>query len=92
MPASIKDSQISIRLPNALKADMGTYAELTGRSASHVAMEALQEYLSWRRPQIEDLKKAIADADRGRFASDAEVRAVVERYAAPVARKAPRRR
>lgn len=92
MPTSIKDSQISIRLPNALKVDMGAYAELTGRSASHVTMEALKEYLSWRQPQIEDLKRAIADADRGLFASDAEVRAVIEKYVKPVPRKTPRRR
>lgn len=81
MPASPKDSQVSVRLPADLKERMETYAEMTGRTKSHVAMEALSEYLVIRLPQIEDLKEAIAAADRGEFASDAEVEEVVRRYA-----------
>ena len=71
---------MSIRLPDALKAETATYAALTGRSTSHVAMEALREYLDWRAPQIEDLRKGIDAADAGEFASDAEVAAVFDRY------------
>ena len=80
MQADPKDSQISIRLPDALKRDVTSYAELTGRSKSHVAMEALREYLDWRVPQIEDLREAIAAADGGDFASAEEVDAVVDAY------------
>jgi RHH-type transcriptional regulator, rel operon repressor / antitoxin RelB len=91
MPTAPKDGQISLRLPSELKERMATYAQLTGRSNSHVAMEALHEYLARRTPQIEDLKAAVQAADAGEFASDDEVRAVFERYAtAPTAaRKAP---
>ncbi|CAG1015038.1 hypothetical protein BURC_00855 [Burkholderiaceae bacterium] len=81
MPAEPKDSQVSVRLPSDLKERMETYAELTGRTKSHVAMEALSEYLAWRVPQIEDLKQAIAAADRGEFATDAEVEATMSRFA-----------
>lgn len=81
MPSATKDSQMSIRLPDALKEQTASYAALTGRSTSHVAMEALREYLDWRTPQIEDLRKAIAAADAGEFASDEEVAAVFDRYA-----------
>lgn len=87
MPAPTKDSQMSIRLPDALKEETATYAALTGRSTSHVAMEALREYLDWRTPQIEDLRKAIAAADAGEFASDEEVGAVFDRYIKPEAVK-----
>ncbi len=76
MPPAIKDSQVSVRLPNELKDRMETYAQLTGRTKSHVAMEALAAYLDDRIPQIEDLKEAVQAADRGEFASDAEVAAV----------------
>src|ERR1022692_1714604 len=76
MSSQLKDSQMSIRLPDALKEEMATYAALTGRSTHHVAMEALREYLDWRTPQIEDLRKAIAAADDGDFPSDEEVAAV----------------
>lgn len=97
MSTTVKDSQVSVRLPLGLKDQMETYAQLTGRTKSYVAMEALTEYLAWRIPQIEDLKEAIAAADRGEFASDAEVAAEFSRYALavkPVASKgaAPARR
>lgn len=82
MPAEPKDSQVSVRLPSDLKERMETYAELTGRTKSHVAMEALSEYLAWRVPQIDDLKQAIAAADRGEFASEAEVEATMSRFSA----------
>ena len=78
-----KDSQVSMRLPGELKARIESYAQLTGRSKSHVAMEALAEYLDWRLPQVADLKEAIAAADRGEFASDDEVQAVFQRYRSP---------
>lgn len=80
MTMPVKDSQVSVRLPSDLKDQMETYAQLTGRTKSYVAMEALSEYLAWRIPQIEDLKQAIDAADRGEFASDAEVAAVFTRY------------
>ena len=80
MSAALKDSQVSVRLPNTLKDKMEAYAHLTGRTKSHVAMEALSSYLDWRLPQIEDLKAAVLLADQGDFASDAEVAAVVAKY------------
>lgn len=90
---ALKDSQVSLRLPNALKERMETYAQLTGRTKSHVAMEALSDYLEWRIPQIEDLKAAVAAADAGDFAPEAEVEQVFERLASPApARKTARRR
>lgn len=81
MTTPVKDSQVSVRLPTDLKDRMETYARLTGRTKSYVAMEALNEYLAWRIPQIEDLKQAIDAADRGEFASEAEVAAAFSRYA-----------
>lgn len=98
MSTSLKDSQISVRLPAELKDQMETYAQLTGRSKSHVAMEALGEYLAWRIPQIEDLKDAVAAADRSEFATADEVREALARFAstgpaaAPVAAAKRRRR
>jgi predicted transcriptional regulator len=89
----LKDSQVSLRLPNALKDKMETYARLTGRTKSHVAMEALGDYLDWRIPQIEDLKAAVAAADAGDFATQAELKQAFERLAAPhAACKTARRR
>ena len=85
---TLKDSQVSLRLPNALKDKMDLYAQLTGRTKSHVAMEALSDYLRWRIPQIEDLEAAVAAADAGDFATEDEVDQVFERFASP--RPAPK--
>jgi len=82
MNTATKDSQVSMRLPGELKERVETYARLTGRSKSHVAMEALTEYLDWRVPQVADLKAALDAADQGDFASDVDVAAVVKRYTA----------
>jgi predicted transcriptional regulator len=82
MSAALKDSQVSVRLPNELKDRMETYAQLTGRTKSYVAMEALSDYLEWRIPQIEDLKAAVAAADAGDFATEDEVDQVFKRLAA----------
>lgn len=89
MPAALKDSQVSVRLPNDLKDKMEAYAHLTGRTKSYVAMEALRIYLEDRIPQIEDLKAAVLAADQGEFASDEQVSAVFAKYTGPKASRPP---
>ncbi|CAN7669745.1 hypothetical protein LJR289_005222 [Pseudoduganella sp. LjRoot289] len=65
-----------------LTEDLAQLAALTGQSAEDIRTEALREYLDWRLPQQRALLKAIEAADRGEFASTAEVRAVFARYGA----------
>ena len=85
MDTVTRDAQVSMRLPTELKDRVQSYAQLTGRSKSYVAIEALTEYLDWRLPQMRDLEEAVAAADRDEFASNAEVSAVFERYGVAVA-------
>ena len=96
MSTTLKDTQVSVRLPNELKDKMEAYAQLTGRTKSYVAMEALSSYFEWRMPQIEDLKAAVQAADQGDFASDDEVAAVFAKHghgkAQPAAKPPTRRR
>ena len=86
MPTPLNDSEVSVRLPNHLKDRIEAYAELTHRSKSYVTVSALTEYLDWRLPQIEDLKLAVAAADRGEFATEDEVAAALA--GRPLAKKA----
>ena len=65
-----KTNTMTVRVSDDLKAKLDKYAELTGRSMSYVAAAAVEEYLAWRVPQLEDLEKAIDEADAGLFASD----------------------
>jgi RHH-type transcriptional regulator, rel operon repressor / antitoxin RelB len=85
--SATKDAQVSVRLPADLNLSIGNYSALTGRTKSHVVMEALTEYLHWRVPQTADLQQAITAADNGEFASDEEVRAVFAEFG--VGTKAP---
>lgn len=74
--------QFNVRVSPELKARLDSYAEMVGQSKATIAANAISDYLDWRIPQIEDLKKAIAAADRGEFASDEEVEAVFRKYGA----------
>ena len=74
--------QLNFRVTPELKARLDKYATLAGQSKADIAVNALNDYLDWRIPQIENLKLAIAAADRGEFASDLEVESVFKKYGA----------
>jgi predicted transcriptional regulator len=65
--------QVSLWLPNALQDKIATRARLTGRTKSHVAMEALSDCRDWRMPHVKELKQAGTAAEAGEFANEAAV-------------------
>ena len=67
-------------LPEDLKKAVAQLSEMSGQSVASITEDALREYLSWRVPQILDLKEAIAAADREDFATDDEVNAFFARH------------
>ncbi len=73
-------AQFNVRLPTELKTRLENYAELVGRPQATVASDALADYLDWRTPQIEALKKSVAAADQGDFASADEVAQFFKAY------------
>ena len=80
MNTRTKQNTMTLRVSDELKEKIGRFAELTGSSISSVANAAVEEYLSWRIPQLKDLKQAIKDADAGKFASKKEVEAVMKKW------------
>ncbi len=87
MPSPTSDlptakEQFNVRVSPELKERLDKYAALAGQSKATIAANALSDYLDWRIPQIENLKLAIAAADRGEFATDEEVNAVFKKYGA----------
>lgn len=74
MDTSPKDSA------EQLQSDLKQVVALSGQSEQEIREEALREYLSWRLPQLLDLQESIAQADRGEFAPDDEVREVFRKY------------
>jgi len=78
----MKTAAIGARVSDELKQAVVQLSTLSGQSVSTITEEALTEYMAWRVPQMRDLKKAIAAANRGEFATDDEVAAFFAKYGA----------
>ena len=65
---------LSLRIDPALKKRLDKLAAATNRSKSYLAEEAIKNFVSVNEWQIAGIKKAIKEADEGRFATDEEVR------------------
>jgi RHH-type transcriptional regulator, rel operon repressor / antitoxin RelB len=73
---------LNVRLPDALFGQLEALASATDRSKSFLAIEALRSYISDEAWQIQDIVEGLAEADRGEFATEAEVQAVFKKYGA----------
>jgi predicted transcriptional regulator len=70
----------TVRLPDDLTAKLDALAARLDRSRTWVATQALAEYVERETWQIAEIDAAIAEADRGEFATDEEVEAAFGRY------------
>ena len=61
---------MTIRLEPALKQRLDHLAEATQRSKSFLAAQAIREFVDLNEWQIQEIRSAVAEADRGDFASD----------------------
>ena len=75
-----ESSVLTLRLDAKLKNQLDRLSKSMNRSRSFVATQAIQEYVSVNEWQIAEIKKAIAAADRGEFASDKEVEQRLKRW------------
>jgi predicted transcriptional regulator len=73
-------SVLTLRLDSKLKKQLDRLSEATNRSRSFVAAEAIREYVELNNWQIEETIKAIAEADRGDFATDKEVERALTKW------------
>ena len=71
---------VTIRLEEATKNKLEKLADATHRSRSFLAAEAIKAYVDSNEWQINEIQAAIAEADAGDFASDAEVQAVIDKW------------
>jgi predicted transcriptional regulator len=71
---------MTIRLESAVKQRLDRLSAATKRSKSFLAAEAIREYVSINEWQIQEIRAAIAEADAEDFASDAEVKAVMDKW------------
>ena len=60
---------INVRLPEALYKQIEELAKATDRTKSFLAVDALTQYVKSESWQIQDIHKAIKEADAGEFAT-----------------------
>ena len=65
---------LTIRLESDLKDRLDDLANVTKRSKSFLAAEAIQEFVDLNEWQLQEIKTALAEADAGDFASSKELR------------------
>ena len=76
---------ITIRLPVELKAKLDRLAEVTQRSRSFLAVEALERYAQIELEIVDSILEGIADADAGRVISHEEAMARLDSVLADAA-------
>lgn len=64
---------MTVRLDDEVKARLEKLAGATQRSKSFLAAEAILEFVEINEWQIQEIRKAIKEADAGEFASDDDV-------------------
>ncbi len=72
-------SVLTLRLDAKLKNKLDRLSKSMNRSRSFVAAQAIQEYVSVNEWQINEIKKGLAEADAGDFATDEEMRQTIRR-------------
>jgi len=76
---------VTIRLEPAIKDRLDRLAAVTHRSKSFLAADAIREYVELNEWQIRETQAALAEANAGEFASDAEAQAVFRKWDADAA-------
>jgi predicted transcriptional regulator len=71
---------MTIRLEAELKQRLDQLAQATHRSKSFLAAEALRDFIELNEWQIQEIKKAVSEADKGEFASDSAVNKTLARW------------
>ncbi len=71
---------MTIRLDARLKKHLEKLASATRRSKSFLAVEAIQRYIEINAWQVQEIRTALAEADAGDLATDAEVKAVFNKW------------
>ena len=75
-------SNVTIRLSADKIALLDELAKADDRDRSYLIKVAIDQYLAYHRWKIEEIKKAIAEADAGDFATDKEVAAMFAKFRA----------
>jgi predicted transcriptional regulator len=73
MYSLMEKSNVTVRIETDKIALLDQLAKSEDRDRSYLIKVAIDQYLAYHQWRIEEIKKAIAEADAGDFASDEEV-------------------
>jgi predicted transcriptional regulator len=73
-------SAFTVRLPDEVTEKLDALAAKLDRSRSYVAAQAIGDFVAREEWQLADIEAGLREADRGEFATDAEVAATIAKY------------
>ncbi len=89
MTAAVEQTvNITVRVPESVRAQLDALAGATDRTRQYHALEALRQYIAAEAWIVAKVQEGIADADAGRFATPERIAAVLDKYAAHDDRRA----
>jgi len=71
---------LTIRLESKLKSRLDLLAEVTHRSKSFLAAEAIRDFIEVNEWQVREISQALEEADDGDFATDQATRKAFEKW------------
>lgn len=74
----------TVRIPDAIAEQLDQLATKLDRSRAYVAAQAIEDFVEREAWQLAEIEAGLAEANRGEFASAAEVADVVAKYVKPV--------
>jgi predicted transcriptional regulator len=90
-PIMAETTTITVRIPNELKEKLDRLGDVTKRSRSFLAAEALAGYADGELAIIEGIERGIADADAGRVVPHDEAMAELRTRVGNVAARSKKR-
>ena len=73
-------SAFTVRLPDDVSKKLDALAAKLDRSRSYVAVQAIEDFVAREAWQLADIEAGLREAERGDFASDAEVASTIAKY------------
>jgi predicted transcriptional regulator len=70
----------TVRIPSELQDRLDAIAEAIDRPRSWIVNRALEAFVESESWQIEEIKRGLAEADAGEFATEAEIEAAFEKW------------
>ncbi|TJV05720.1 MAG: ribbon-helix-helix protein, CopG family [Mesorhizobium sp.] len=73
----------TVRLPDDTANRLDQLAEKLDRSRSYMAAQAIEDFVARQEWQLAEIEAGLAEAERGEFANDQELAAVIGKYIKP---------